>query len=57
LPTLESEVIFYRKQPIAWTAWVAAWDAASAEQGVIPRVLGGASILPPRTRKDAHSAA
>lgn len=56
-PTLESEVIFYRKQPIAWAAWVAAWDAASAEQGAIPRVLGGASILPQRPPGDAHSAA
>jgi len=54
---LESRVIFYRSQPIAWTAWVAAWDAASAEQGVIPRVLSGASILPRRARGEPHSAA
>jgi hypothetical protein len=54
---LESRAIFYRSQPFAWTAWVAAWDAASAEQGVIPRVLGGASLLPRRARVALHSAA
>lgn len=56
-PTLESGVIFYQEQPITWAAWVAAWDAASAEQGAIPRVLGGASILPPKDPRRAHSAA
>ena len=54
---LESRAIFYRDQPIAWTVWVAAWDAASAELGVIPRVLGGASILPRRHGREPHSAA
>lgn len=55
--TLESQVIFYRSQPVAWTAWVAAWSAASADEGAIPRVLGGASILPRQTPGSAHSAA
>ena len=55
--TLESQVIFYRSQPVTWAAWVAAWSAASAEEGAIPRVLGGASILPRRARTDSHSAA
>jgi hypothetical protein len=56
-PTLEAEVIFYPKQPIAWAAWVDAWNAASAEQGAIPRLLCGASILPRKARASAHSAA
>jgi hypothetical protein len=56
-PTLVSGEIFYAKQPIAWSAWVAAWNAASSADGVIPRLLGGASILPPRAAKDAQSAA
>jgi hypothetical protein len=55
--TLESQVIFYRSQPVTWAAWVAAWSAASADEGAIPRVLGGASILPRRARGSAHSAA
>ncbi len=54
---LESRAIFYRSQPFAWVAWVAAWDAASTEQGVIPRVLGGASLLPRRIRGEPYSAA
>ena len=55
-PTLESEAIFYSKQPITWTAWVSAWNAASAEQGAIPRLLGGASILPRKIRHEAQCA-
>ena len=53
--TLESQVIFYRSQPVTWTAWVAAWSAASAEEGATPRVLGGASILPRRARGHSES--
>jgi hypothetical protein len=56
-PTLESGKIFYSRQPIAWSAWVAAWNAASAEQGAIPRLLDGASILPLKSPVQAHSAA
>jgi hypothetical protein len=56
-PTLDAESLFYSKQPVAWTAWVAAWNAASAAQGTIPRLLGGASILPPKAAEEAHSAA
>ena len=56
-PTLVSSEIFYAKQPIAWTAWVAAWNAASSADGVIPRLLGGASILPRKAAEKAQSAA
>ncbi len=56
-PTLESEVVFYSRQPIAWSAWVAAWNAASAAEGAIPRLLGGASILPLKVREKDQSAA
>lgn len=56
-PTLVSGEIFYAKQPIAWSAWVAAWNAASSADGVIPRLLGGASILPRKIEEKAQSAA
>ena len=56
-PTLVSSEIFYAKQPIAWSAWVAAWNAASSADGVIPRLLGGASILPRKPVESAQSAA
>jgi hypothetical protein len=56
-PTLVSSEIFYAKQPIAWSAWVAAWNAASSADGVIPRLLGGASILPRKIEEKAQSAA
>jgi hypothetical protein len=56
-PQLESGVVFYSMQPITWTAWVGAWNAASAEQGAIPRLLDGASILPRKSPREAHSAA
>ncbi|MEP7124515.1 MAG: hypothetical protein ABJE95_26540 [Byssovorax sp.] len=56
-PTLVSAEIFYAKQPLTWSAWVAAWNAASSADGVIPRLLGGASILPKKALDQAQAAA
>jgi hypothetical protein len=56
-PTLVPREVFYAKQPIAWSAWAAAWNAASSADGVIPRLVGGASILPRKAVAQAQSAA
>jgi hypothetical protein len=42
---IDEAKIRYRLQPIAWTAWVRAWNAASQEGAVIPRLVLGAPLL------------
>jgi hypothetical protein len=37
----------FREQGVAWVPWVAAWAAAESADAHIPRLLAGASILPP----------
>jgi hypothetical protein len=46
LPVIDEAEIRYRLQPILWTAWVQAWDAATQEGAVIPRLVLGAPLLP-----------
>jgi hypothetical protein len=43
---IDEAEIRYRLQPILWTAWVQAWDAASQEGAAIPRLVLGAPLLP-----------
>ncbi|MEP7123464.1 MAG: hypothetical protein ABJE95_21230 [Byssovorax sp.] len=45
--TIDEEKIRYRLQPIPWTAWVRAWNAAAQEGVVIPRLVLGAPLLRP----------
>ena len=45
-PVLDEHVILYRHQAIPWSAWVEAWEAASREDGPVPRLTAGASLLP-----------
>ena len=42
---IEEEKIRYRLQPILWTAWVRAWNNASQEGAVIPRLVIGAPLV------------
>lgn len=43
---LDTRRFLYRHQPIAWSAWVAAWRAADHDAAQVPRLIAGASILP-----------
>lgn len=52
-PRVDVEELLYRHQRIRWVDWVAAWAAAESEDAPIPRLVRGASILPPRARGDA----
>ena len=42
---IDEEQIRYRLQPIPWSAWVRAWNAASQENGAIPRLVLGAPLF------------
>jgi hypothetical protein len=42
---IDEAKIRYRLQPIPWTGWVRAWNAASQAEGPIPRLVLGAPLL------------
>lgn len=46
-PVLEPRAVLFPAQSIGWHAWVAAWAAADHHEGVIPRLMQGAPLLPP----------
>jgi len=47
-PALEARQIFYQRQSISWRAWLTAWSTGLPSLAPTPRLLKGASILPPR---------
>jgi hypothetical protein len=48
--TLREDEVFFRHHALRWSSWVEAWRAASEGEGPIPRVIEGASLLPPRAK-------
>jgi hypothetical protein len=46
--------LLFRLQPIAWPSWVRAWSAAEQPGVALPRLCGGASILPQRASQTSE---
>ncbi|MFO0553732.1 MAG: hypothetical protein U0271_35440 [Polyangiaceae bacterium] len=44
-PPIDGRLLLFRRQPISWIAWVAAWSGA---HGMPARLLSGPSLLPSR---------
>ncbi|HLM76089.1 MAG TPA: hypothetical protein VK459_25460, partial [Polyangiaceae bacterium] len=49
-PALDARVIFFQRQSISWRAWLTAWSTSLPSLAPTPRLLQGASILPPPHR-------
>jgi hypothetical protein len=50
LPELVARHIFFQRQPISWRAWLSAWSTGLPSLAPTPRLIQGASILPPPFR-------
>lgn len=46
-PELDAKQIFFQRQSVTWRAWLGAWTTALPSLAPTPRLLQGASILPP----------
>ena len=49
-PALPADQLFLKQQPIAWDAWVAAWERDQAGLGKPSSVLPQVCVLPPTSR-------
>jgi hypothetical protein len=50
-PELDARQIFYRRQRITWRAWLSAWTKGMPSIAPTPRLIQGASLLPPRAQR------